>query len=46
MRTMTAACGVAAFILSLAATAIPEHQERRVITINAERFAFTPHGSS
>jgi len=42
MRTLTVACGVAAFILSFAATAVPEHQERRVITLNAERFAFTP----
>ena len=41
MRTMTA-IGVVAVICSLAAAAIPEPQERRVIRINAERFAFTP----
>ena len=39
---MTATLGLVAFILSLAAAAMPEHQERRVIKINAERFAFTP----
>ena len=39
---MTATWIVVAFILSLATTAIPEHQGRRVIRINAERFAFTP----
>ena len=39
---MTATWGVVAVILSLAATAIPGHQERRVIKVNAERFAFTP----
>src|SRR3990170_1573235 len=39
---MTAAWGVLAFIVSLAATPIPEQQERRVIKVNAERFAFTP----
>lgn len=39
---MTAAWGLVAFIISVAAAAMPEHQERRVIKINAERFAFTP----
>lgn len=33
---------VVAFILSVAAGAMAESQERRVIKINAERFAFTP----
>ena len=42
MRTMTAAWCLVVLICSLAAGALPEHQGRRVIRINAERFAFTP----
>ena len=42
VRTMTATLGVVAFLVSFSAAPIPEQQERRVIRINAERFAFTP----
>jgi cytochrome c oxidase subunit II len=39
---MSAAWPVVVFILSVSAGALAENQERRVIKINAERFAFTP----
>ncbi len=39
---MNVTCPVVALMLTVAAVATPEQQERRVIRINAERFAFTP----
>jgi cytochrome c oxidase subunit 2 len=39
---MNTAWPVVAFMLSVAAGALAENQGRRVIKINAERFAFTP----
>jgi heme/copper-type cytochrome/quinol oxidase subunit 2 len=42
VRTMNAAWPVVGLLLTVAAAAMPEKQEPRVIRINAERFAFTP----
>jgi cytochrome c oxidase subunit 2 len=39
---MTAACGLLSLTLAMIAAASYDQRDRRVISINAERFAFTP----